>query len=323
MKTETVGSPAGIAGRLVAGLAAAALLAGAGAAWSQEAADTEERLRAAQERLEAAAHEIAELSARMAPMAGELRSRMNFLADRPLLGISIGRAGSGPVEGVEVQGVTPGGPAERAGIAAGDVLTRFGDAPLAAGSGAEASRLLLELLEEREPGDEVAVELSREGERREVTVELEEGGPQVYAYSYGFDGVPAAPLPPAPPSVHFWSDAQRHWGDVELVELTPGLGRYFGTDEGLLVVRKPSADTLALEEGDVIKRIGGREPQSVSQAIRILRSYDAGETLELEILRERETRTLSVEIPETRDRLRRRTGRSPSTAPRPDRMTAT
>ena len=93
------------------------------------------------------------------------------------------------------------------------------------------------------------------------------------------------------------SAGQRQWDGIELVDLTPGLGRYFGTDEGLLVIRKPDNSDLPIEEGDVIQSIGGREPSSVSQAMRILRSYDAGEEVTIDVMRERKRRTLTVAIP--------------------------
>jgi S1-C subfamily serine protease len=88
------------------------------------------------------------------------------------------------------------------------------------------------------------------------------------------------------------------WGDMELVELNDGLGKYFGTDSGVLVVSAPSSDALQLEDGDVIRKIDGREPTSVRHAIRILNSYAPGESLELEIMRDKRSRTLKVEMPD-------------------------
>ena len=87
------------------------------------------------------------------------------------------------------------------------------------------------------------------------------------------------------------------WGDTELVTLTPGLGRYFGADKGVLVARAPDSAVFGLQDGDVILSIGGREPQSGSHAMRILRSYQPGEAVELKILRDRRTQTLAAKIP--------------------------
>ena len=50
--------------------------------------------------------------------------------------------------------------------------------------------------------------------------------------------------------------------DMELVAMTPKLGKYFGTDKGVLVVRAPGDSELKLEEGDVILDIDGRAPQA-------------------------------------------------------------
>jgi len=87
---------------------------------------------------------------------------------------------------------------------------------------------------------------------------------------------------------------------VEMVPLTEELGRYFGTDEGLLVVRAPDDEQLKLQDGDVIQSIGGRTPDSVSHAMRILGSYQSGETLEIVIMRDRKKQTLEIEMPDNR-----------------------
>jgi S1-C subfamily serine protease len=84
---------------------------------------------------------------------------------------------------------------------------------------------------------------------------------------------------------------------MELVALSEGLGGYFGTDEGLLVVRAPATDELGLEDGDVILEIGGRVPSSPQHAMSILRSFEPGERLELEIMRRQRREQLEYELP--------------------------
>ncbi|MEN7343497.1 MAG: PDZ domain-containing protein, partial [Pseudomonadota bacterium] len=88
------------------------------------------------------------------------------------------------------------------------------------------------------------------------------------------------------------------FSSMELVELSEGLGSYFGTDQGLLVVSAPSDEALGFVDGDVIKSIGGRIPKNVGHAMRILRSYSAGEDVKIEILRNRKKRTLDITVPE-------------------------
>jgi hypothetical protein len=87
------------------------------------------------------------------------------------------------------------------------------------------------------------------------------------------------------------------WGSMELIELSEGLGKYFGTDTGLLVVSAPKSDSLELQDGDVIQTIDGREPTDVRHAMRILNSYESGESLNLGIMRDKKKRTLEVEVP--------------------------
>ena len=90
------------------------------------------------------------------------------------------------------------------------------------------------------------------------------------------------------------------WGDMELVELNKDLGRYFGTDSGLLVVNAPKSEALKLQAGDVIQSIDGREPTSVGHAMRILGSYQAGEKLELRIMRDKRGQKLDITMPDDR-----------------------
>jgi S1-C subfamily serine protease len=87
---------------------------------------------------------------------------------------------------------------------------------------------------------------------------------------------------------------------MELVKLNPDLGSYFGANEGVLVISAPADSPLNLKGGDVILKIGDRKPTTPSQALRILRSYEPKETVKVEVLRKRQTISLSSTIPERR-----------------------
>ena len=112
-------------------------------------------------------------------------------------------------------------------------------------------------------------------------------------------------------AAYFWIGGDRNFGDMEMVKLTEQLGTYFGTSEGLLVVRAPSNEDLMLQDGDVILNIDGREPTSVEHAVRILGSYQAGEELTLEIMRDQRRRTIEIVMPDNR-----RSWSNPPLAPR-------
>ena len=57
---------------------------------------------------------------------------------------------------------------------------------------------------------------------------------------------------------------------------------------------------VELARGVARQSIDGREPTSVGHAMRILSSYQPGESIELGIMRDQERQTLSIEMPDNR-----------------------
>jgi serine protease Do len=70
--------------------------------------------------------------------------------------------------GALVADVTPGGPAEAAGIKNGDVIVKYGDKPI------ETANQLKLRVAETPPGTTVPVEIDRNGETRDLTVTIKE-----------------------------------------------------------------------------------------------------------------------------------------------------
>src|SRR3989442_15547105 len=58
------------------------------------------------------------------------------------------------------------------------------------------------------------------------------------------------------------------WCDLELVNLNADLGEYFGTKEGILVVKAPADSSLPLKAGDVILSVGRSEERRVGKECR-------------------------------------------------------
>lgn len=269
-------------------------------------AEVERRMYDAERRMAEAARQIAELTHERLPQLEGMQQRIQIISsDRPRLGVSIGGENSGPVKGVAIVGVTPGSAADDAGLRAGDLLTSVNGESLGAQNSEDATIRLLDFMQGVEEGDTLELEYVRDGKDGRVEVEPRPIESQVFAFAGDGRGfrmsppnvavVPGAPNAPNQMVFHWSSDG---WGDMELVELNAGLGQYFGTDEGLLVVSAPESASLQLEDGDVIQKIDGREPTSVRHALRILGSYQAGESLKLEIMRDKKRRTLDVEIPD-------------------------
>jgi hypothetical protein len=88
------------------------------------------------------------------------------------------------------------------------------------------------------------------------------------------------------------------WMDMELLALNPDLADYFGTDEGVLVLRASESDGLGLKGGDVIVSIDNRTVKSPTHAMRILRSYEPEERITMEIMRHGRRETIEATVPE-------------------------
>lgn len=73
---------------------------------------------------------------------------------------------------------------------------------------------------------------------------------------------------------------------LQMSELTPGLGQYFGTDEGVLITDVDQDSPLGLLPGDVILRVGDREASSPEQVRRILASYGPDEEVTFRVRRQ-------------------------------------
>ena len=235
---------------------------------------------------------------------------------RPRLGVVV-QTGRHPVTdsiGALLQAVTPDGPAHKAGLRAGDIVLRFKGEALA-NARPDPGQRLIDMARDLEENKGVEVVYRRDGRRQTATVtpEVMDG----FSYSYVVPDVPtlrleldtmlenargaiarARPFMQTMPEFEgaVWGLSSR-WSDMELVELSPELGRYFGATEGLLVIRPPRDGLLQLQAGDVIVRIGGRVPQSPSHAARILRSYEPGDELRVEILRDKQRRNLNATVP--------------------------
>jgi membrane-associated protease RseP (regulator of RpoE activity) len=285
--------------RLVAALLATCLLFAPGVAASAAETDRstlERDLAEARKDLEEAAREVADLSRKL--YGGEAGEAMRFVFGRPqgsMMGVNIG-GDAGRDEGVEVVGVSPGGPAAQAGLRTGDVIVAVDGRALRRSAEHSAGAQLVEYLRSVEPGRVLKVDYLREGKRATASVKAVAAEPPLARmlrdHGAGHVAVGVAPL------VGAFFGGHGPWDALELVQVTPKLGQYFGTESGLLVVRAPESTGLSLEEGDVLLTIDGRTPENPGHAFRILDSYQPGEKVKLGVLRQRKRVSVEATIPE-------------------------
>lgn len=186
---------------------------------------------------------------------------------RPYLGISMqeltpemAKALGGPDKGALVQGLTPGAPAEKAGVKRGDIIIKVDGKPVK--NSREVQRQVLA----RRVGDSVSLELWRDGKGVTLLAKTAElpgeegqgGGPG------GEEGQPS----------------KARLG-LSLQTLNPQMAERFGlqTDKGVLISGvkpgSPAADA-GLQRGDVILEVDRRTVRSAEEASKALGTEHAG-----------------------------------------------
>jgi len=223
----------------------------------------------------------------------------------PRLGVLLGDPDDG--QGNQVVGVTPGGGAEEAGIRKDDRLISVGGRNVTENT---ASRIR-EVLAEAEPGDSVDVVIQR-GEGTELIMPVVVGSAlsdlnklgerlapmmenierEIIRVHPGGEGMPEPPMPPMPPRLAGLGH------DTDLISNHAGLESYFGTSEGVLVLRIADDNPLNLESGDVILSIDGEAVSRPVDLGRILLSREAGDQVTVEVMRNRLPTEVSGTIPD-------------------------
>jgi S1-C subfamily serine protease len=249
--------------------------------------DMEARLEAARRQLDQAVREVARLSTQLSGAVVEQVSPY-LETNRAIIGVQVEPASG--AAGARVSEVSPGGPAAEAGIRSGDVIVALNGTAV---TGEDPVHRVVGILRAVKPESRVSVRVLRDGKPQEFVLTARRG-PALFVTAHGIPDVALPDLPELRGGFMF----QRPLMDMELATLTPGLGRYFGSDKGVLVVRAPADGALKLEDGDVILAIDGREPTSGSHATRILASYQPGDKVTLRVLRQHKPLQFQVTLPD-------------------------
>jgi S1-C subfamily serine protease len=233
---------------------------------------------------------------------------LEFLSGRgSALGVTVrdvrpAEAGGDRTAGVLIDEVRPGSPADKAGLARGDIVTEFD------GERVRSARQFSRLVQETAPGRAVKAVTLRNGARRNVEItpgdrdrraELSiHGDFGDYMRDFGRDlGRLGDRLPPF--NFNFDFDvpvAGRRLG-VAVEELTSQLAGYFGANDGVLVtsVAEGSAAARAgLKAGDVITSIDGQSVHSRQDLLRGLRDAPDNDEVTIGIVRDKRESTVKV-----------------------------
>jgi hypothetical protein len=276
-------------------------------------AERTRELEAARTELNRAAKRYAELSRANVPF-----DRVTFerefdrqFVQRPVIGVVLA---PDPKTGVRIAAVTPDSAAAKAGLRSGDVLTaidgrRFDQAePEDRLAQARAS---LRRMDVKSP-----VTLAYVRDERAATVRVTPQLGERVLMMRDADGKPVSrPLPLISPQVRnelirldcdeddddchmpLLSEAFR-WNGLNLASVDGQLGRYFGTERGVLVL-STSPELTGLQAGDVIQSIDGKAVNSPREAMAALRAKPADSRVGVTYLRDRKSATAQITVPRT------------------------
>ena len=81
-----------------------------------------------------------------------------------------------------------------------------------------------------------------------------------------------------------WLGKKHHFSTI-----TPSLGKYFGTQQGVLVLEVDTNNKLGLQDGDVIIAINDQDVKSPKDVVKTMSSFKNDAKIKIEIIREKET----------------------------------
>ncbi len=207
--------------------------------------------------------------------------------------------------GLTVEAVSPGSPAEEAGIAHGDrILTVNGKSIGSKGV------VRLEQFRDIKAGQKIRLKIEHKGKPRNVTLKAERR--EMPAWATLLDGKPG------------WNDRNgKHvdierlvresrngaahervlmrsfapWWGLNLVSLNKDLGSYFGTEKGALLLASDEDSLPGLKAGDVITRIDKQVISRPEDAMRALNEH-GDQTVTASIMRHGKSLQVTLKLPQ-------------------------
>jgi len=225
-------------------------------------------------------------------VAEELKAKGRV--ERGWLGVSLEEDSRGVVR---ITSVEKDSPAEQAGLREGDIIRKINGRDVRYGD------FLAMEIRNRRPGEEVNLEIERNGRTKEVKVKLG-AYPEEEARREMERWLPGVLRPWPVPQIERWRFwERRRFIGIYPEEIGPELAEYFGVKEGrgLLVTRlEPDspAEKAGIKVGDVIVRADGRRVETIEELNSIIQRKKKGDKLKLDLVRDKKRMELEVEIAE-------------------------
>ncbi len=203
-------------------------------------------------------------------------------AKRPFLGVAFA-PNKGDTPGAFIVGIDADSPAAKAGLKAGDVVTKVGGKEVATAEDFYKS------IRSHKPGDKLDLEVVRDGKSRPVAVTL------------GTRPAQEGPSPPAKKAPPF-ANRPAFLG-IGMEPLTPELRTKLGikSERGVVVAEvlpNSPAARAGLQKDDVITQAGGQGVSDPVELGKVVRKTGAGKELTLHVERGKEEKDVKVTLKE-------------------------
>lgn len=291
------------------------------AAEEQRAAELERRQAELQRELSHAQQELRRNAERVATLARELSSEEVGRAmqlstfGRPVIGVVLRED---PSAGVGLAAVTPDGPADRAGLKSGDRLITIDGQPVGRGDPGERLARARDLIGRPQAGQALRLGIERDGRTQEyaVTAERLPGFEQLIAPDadelmrrlqplvspeFVYEVGQLTPFAGCAPDD---TDCDRsdlldvlRWRGLRMARLDADLGRYFGTERGVLLLAVDPEQLKPLRGGDVLLEVDGKPVADPGEVMRELRNREVGEPVDLLVRREGRNQPMQIAAP--------------------------
>jgi len=209
-------------------------------------------------------------------------------SNRAMMGVSTKNHDDDKIEGAEITSVSKGSAADRAGLQAGDVITKIGNKKI------ENAEDVSKAVREHKPGERVDVVLLRKGKEQKHSVELDKWkGVNVTAMSIPRVMSPElwTPGEPAAPFQGIYYSGQPRLG-LSIQDTEDGKGV-----KVLNVADDSNADKAGIEEGDIITHVGDKAVNSADEVTKLVKEAKDKASFTMKVQRDGKTRTLEVRTP--------------------------
>jgi len=191
--------------------------------------------------------------------------------------------------GVMINDVIDDGPADKAGLQAEDVITKFD------GKRIRNIKDLTRAIKKTEPGKKINVELVRDNHKEKLKIKIDEKPKHSYSYNSNRDNKSR--------NGFNFSFGKRPWLGIRMADLNDDLADYFDANgkDGVLildVIKDSPAKKAGLKSGDIITQIDDHKIRATEDLTDALEDYDSGDEITIRYIHKTREKSVKVELGE-------------------------